>query len=84
DTNINDIPWDDISLSLQNIISENQYILSEGILSVFNQLLEASKEKNNEKFQNTVSKNQSLLNNSMIKDIIAGTMAGLLTNFLIH
>ncbi|CYU94251.1 hypothetical protein [Streptococcus suis] len=84
DTNINDIPWDDISLSLQNIISENQYILSEGILSVFTQLLEASKEKNNDKFQDTVSKNQSLLNNSMIKDIIAGTMAGLLTNFLIH
>ncbi|HEM3644117.1 TPA: hypothetical protein U1C30_000979, partial [Streptococcus suis] len=78
------IPWDELADSLQKIISENQQLLSEDVLAIFNQLLEATKEQNSAKFDDVASKNKSLFNNTLIKDIISGTASGILASLIIN
>ncbi|HEM3614617.1 TPA: hypothetical protein U1C23_001474 [Streptococcus suis] len=78
------IPWSELTDGLQTIISENQQLLSKDVLAVFNQLLEATKEQNSTKFDEVTSKNKSLFDNTLIKDIISGTGAGILTSFLVN
>ncbi|MBF0819788.1 hypothetical protein [Streptococcus acidominimus] len=76
------LPWDTITTELQTIISENQQLLSNQVLDVFNQLLKAVKGQNADKFNTIASENNSLFNTSLIKDIITGAVSGVLASIL--
>lgn len=80
--NNNTLPWDTLTTELQIIISENQQLLSNQVLDVFNQLLKAVKEQNTDKLNTITSENKSLFDTSLIKDIITGTASGVLASIL--
>lgn len=81
--NKNSLPWNTLTEELKNIISENQKLLSEEVITVFKQLLDAT-EKQNEKMFNTIkSENKELFSTTLVKDILTGMTSSILASLLI-
>ncbi|MCB5039160.1 hypothetical protein LGX11_07615 [Streptococcus mutans] len=80
-TNI-EFPWVKLLEQLQTIIS-NSSELSEQTVKVLKKLLIAVEKKDEDEFTVIVKENASFFNQQFIKDLISGTLGGIISSLLL-
>ena len=76
-----EFPWSELSKQLQQIVN-NASVLSEQSIEILKDLLAATEKNSESEFTVIVKKNASFFNQQFIKDIISGTLGGVISSLL--
>jgi putative uncharacterized protein (fragment) len=76
-----EFPWSELSKQLQQIVN-NASVLSEQSIEILKDLLAATEKNSESEFTVIVKENASLFNQQFIKDIISGTLGGVISSLL--
>lgn len=75
-----ELPWDAITLELNALLKQQN--LSEDVKTILNDLRQASQNKNQEKFTETVQQHKPFFNQEFLQNTLSGTLSGVLTTLL--
>ena len=76
-----EFPWSELSKQLQQIVN-NASVLSEQSVEILKDLLAATEKNSESEFTVIVKENASFFNQQFIKDIISGTLGGVISSLL--
>ena len=76
-----EFPWSELSKQLQQIVN-NASVLSEQSIEILKDLLAATEKNSESEFTVIVKENASFFNQQFIKDIISGTLGGVISSLL--
>lgn len=76
-----EFPWSELSKQLQQIVN-NASVLSEQSIEILKDLLAATDKNSESEFTVIVKENASFFNQQFIKDIISGTLGGVISSLL--
>ena len=76
-----EFPWSELSKQLQQIVN-NASVLSEQSVEILKDLLAATDKNSESEFTVIVKENASFFNQQFIKDIISGTLGGVISSLL--
>ena len=76
-----EFPWSELSKQLQQIVN-NASVLSEQSVEILKDLLAATDKNSESEFNVIVKENASFFNQQFIKDIISGTLGGVISSLL--
>ena len=76
-----EFPWSKLSKQLQQIVN-NASVLSEQSIEILKDLLAATEKNSESEFTVIVKENASFFNQQFIKDIISGTLGGVISSLL--
>lgn len=76
-----EFPWSELSKQLQQIVN-NASVLSEQSIEILKDLLVATDKNSESEFTVIVKENASFFNQQFIKDIISGTLGGVISSLL--
>lgn len=76
-----EFPWSELSKQLQQIVN-NASVLSEQSIEILKDLLAATDKNSEAEFTVIVKENASFFNQQFIKDIISGTLGGVISSLL--
>ena len=76
-----EFPWSELSKQLQQIVN-NASVLSEQSVKILKNLLAAADKNSESEFTVIVKENASFFNQQFIKDIISGTLGGVISSLL--
>ena len=76
-----EFPWSELSKQLQQIVN-NASVLSEQSIEILRDLLAATDKNSESEFTVIVKENASFFNQQFIKDIISGTLGGVISSLL--
>lgn len=76
-----EFPWSELSKQLQQIVN-NASVLSEQSIEILKDLLAATDKNSESEFTVIVKENASFFNQKFIKDIISGTLGGVISSLL--
>lgn len=76
-----EFPWSELSKQLQQIVN-NASVLSEQSIEILKNLLAATEKNSESEFTVIVKENASFFNQQFIKDIISGTLGGVISSLL--
>ena len=76
-----EFPWSELSKQLQQIVN-NASVLSEQSIEILKDLLAATDKNSESEFTAIVKENASFFNQQFIKDIISGTLGGVISSLL--
>ncbi len=77
-----EFPWSELSKQLQQIVN-NASVLSEQSVEILKDLLAATEKNSESEFTVIVKENASFFNQQFIKDIISGTLGGVISSLLL-
>ena len=77
-----EFPWSELSKQLQQIVN-NASVLSEQSVEILKDLLAATEKNSESEFTVIVKENASFFNQQFIKDIISGTLGGVISSVLL-
>lgn len=77
-----EFPWSELSKQLQQIVN-NASVLSEQSIEILKDLLAATDKNSESEFTVIVKENASFFNQQFIKDIISGTLGGVISSLLL-
>lgn len=79
---VSPLPWSDIITELEDLLANNTEKVTGELKTTLEKLLKDSHSNNEEKFNETVIKHKKLLSNSLLQNILSGTLANIISTIL--
>lgn len=81
DINNTDIPWEELRVEIQELINSKK--ISDDNITIFNNLLQASENKNKQEFAKIIKDSRTVFNSEFIQNTLSGVLSTLITTIII-